>query len=227
MPYSLSRAYSNAVNDRYNIYGYCLQQVRQWWGIGPKYGSAISAWYGARYKHRNSSAPRGAAVFYSGGRYGHVAFSLGNGYVRSTDVAGRGRVGTVPINWFARNWGYNLLGWTEDLNGVKLPLGSTSTSSGTTLPKVDLSAAQGAARTNPPMSTNRVTYAQVIHIERALVKVGLNPGPVDGHYGTTCKSAYAAWQRRLGYSGSGADGIPGMTSLTALGRKTGLFTVVP
>lgn len=34
---------------------------------------------------------------------------------------------------------------------------------------------------------------------------------------------YAAWQRRLGYSGADADGVPGRVSLRRLGRKTGRF----
>ena len=37
---------------------------------------------------------------------------------------------------------------------------------------------------------------------------------------------YAAWQRRLGYRGKDADGVPGRVSLTKLGRKTGRFRVV-
>lgn len=40
---------------------------------------------------------------------------------------------------------------------------------------------------------------------------------VDGHYGLGTTSHYAAWQRRLGYSGLGANGLPGPTSLAKLG----------
>lgn len=42
---------------------------------------------------------------------------------------------------------------------------------------------------------------------------------VDGWYGSRTTAAYAAWQRRLGYSGLGANGIPGRTSLTKLGAN--------
>lgn len=41
---------------------------------------------------------------------------------------------------------------------------------------------------------------------------------VDGWFGTGTRSDYSAWQRRLGYSGLGANGIPGPTSLTKLGK---------
>lgn len=224
MVYSAAKAYTNALADRINTPGMCLQQVRAWWGVGSKYGSAIAAWNGSPRKHRNDwHPPKGAPVFYSGGKYGHIAFSLGNGYVRSTDVAGVGRVGTVPLNWFKSRWGYTYLGWTGDLNGVGLPL---SAATPTALPKVDLSELVRAAKTNPSLGGRPVTYPPAVHVERALLKAGVNPGPVDGHYGTTCRDAYRVWQRRLGYSGSAADGIPGMTSLTRLGRQTGLFTVV-
>jgi peptidoglycan hydrolase-like protein with peptidoglycan-binding domain len=40
---------------------------------------------------------------------------------------------------------------------------------------------------------------------------------VDGWYGNSTTSAYSAWQRRLGYSGLNANGLPGPTSLTKLG----------
>lgn len=222
MPYTLSKAYSLATTDRYNTPNLCLRQVREWWGVGSKYPSAISAWRNARYRY-SGVPPKGAPVFYSGGQYGHVAFSLGNGYVRSTDAAGRGKVGTVPLDWFNRNWGYTRVGWTRDLNGVLLPFPITTT----TLPVVDLSQLITAAKSNPPAISGTVTYRPTIYVERALAKIGyLAGGYVDGHYGRTTVAAYSRWQRALGYSGADANGIPGMSSLTALGRKTGLFRVV-
>ena len=46
---------------------------------------------------------------------------------------------------------------------------------------------------------------------------------VDGYFGTTTITAYAAFQRSLGYSGLAANGLPGASSLAALGQ--GRFTV--
>ncbi|WP_018157468.1 hypothetical protein [Demetria terragena] len=40
---------------------------------------------------------------------------------------------------------------------------------------------------------------------------------VDGHFGTTTITAYAKWQKSLGYSGLAASGLPGKTSLEKLG----------
>jgi peptidoglycan hydrolase-like protein with peptidoglycan-binding domain len=44
---------------------------------------------------------------------------------------------------------------------------------------------------------------------------------VDGIFGKATRDRYAAWQRRLGYSGSDANGIPGSTSARALAVKYG------
>ncbi|MFF8879592.1 N-acetylmuramoyl-L-alanine amidase [Streptomyces flaveolus] len=92
-------------------------------------------------------------------------------------------------------------------------------------PKVDLSQLVAAARSNPKASGQPVTYAGVRTVEAALVDEGLlSKGYSDGHYGTTTVTAYAAWQKRLGYTGRDADGIPGRTSLSRLGDRHG-FTV--
>jgi peptidoglycan hydrolase-like protein with peptidoglycan-binding domain len=47
-----------------------------------------------------------------------------------------------------------------------------------------------------------------------------------GFMGKETQAAYKQWQKRLGYKGSDADGAPGFASLSALGRKTGLFKAV-
>lgn len=98
-------------------------------------------------------------------------------------------------------------------------------------PKVDLSKLIAAAKSNPPKKGQPVTYDGVKVVEAALVKEGLlNRRYADGHFGTTTIRAYAAWQRRwsrlrsLGWSGSDVNGIPGETSLKALGDRHG-FTV--
>lgn len=93
-------------------------------------------------------------------------------------------------------------------------------------PVVDTSLAVSAARSNPPAAGTPVTYAGVRYIENALVAEGLlSASLADGHYGSATVTAYAAWQRRCGYSGSDADGIPGRASLTRLGAVHG-FAVI-
>jgi peptidoglycan hydrolase-like protein with peptidoglycan-binding domain len=95
------------------------------------------------------------------------------------------------------------------------------------LPAVDMELVLLAAQVDPPKADTGLTpgaSTHVIEVERALNAKGLlASSAVDGHFGTSTVSAYAAWQRSLGYSGLDANGIPGPTSLTRLGE--GRYTV--
>jgi hypothetical protein len=89
-------------------------------------------------------------------------------------------------------------------------------------PVVDLSRLVAAAKSDPSRAGTPVSYSGVRIVETALVDEGLLAKRYsDGHYGTVTVKAYAAWQKRCGYSGAAADGIPGKTSLTKLGRRHG------
>ncbi|MBU8549801.1 N-acetylmuramoyl-L-alanine amidase [Streptomyces sp. Babs14] len=120
------------------------------------------------------------------------------------------------------------LDWDDVLARVAKRLGSKPPAVSLPAPKkpiVDLSRLVAAARSNPAASGQPVTYAGVRTVEAALVDEGLlSKTYSDGHFGTTTITAYAAWQRRLGYRGNDADGIPGRTSLERLGDRHG-FTV--
>ncbi|MEO6412979.1 MAG: peptidoglycan-binding protein [Pedococcus sp.] len=92
---------------------------------------------------------------------------------------------------------------------------------------VDMEALLLAAQWDPRKPDQGITTgakASVLAVEGALADEGLLAASyVDGHFGTTTVTAYAAWQRQLGYSGLAANGLPGSASLTALG--SGRFTV--
>jgi hypothetical protein len=64
--------------------------------------------------------------------------------------------------------------------------------------------------------------AAVEAVQRALGEEGFGVA-VDGWFGSETASVYADWQSSLGYSGLGANGIPGPSSLAALGE--GRFAV--
>jgi hypothetical protein len=104
--------------------GMCQKFVRgQCWEVPSLYGSAIEAWNGAREKHPGDrTPPNGAPVYYRGGQYGHAVIYC-HGGIRSTDCQSSGRVSDTDLGWPERNWGYEYLGWTGDINGVDLPLG--------------------------------------------------------------------------------------------------------
>ena len=110
---------------RYDV-GMCLAFIRgEAWEIGSLYGSAIDAWYGAMHKHPGDrKPPLGAPMFYRGGQYGHIVINTGPGDIRSTDCPSSGHVSEAGTDWPVKNWGQTYLGWTEDLNGVRLPLGN-------------------------------------------------------------------------------------------------------
>ena len=97
-------------------------------------------------------------------------------------------------------------------------------------PKVSLRALLASIQTDKSKPTGYASNkANTLLVERALVAEGLLAGNLaDGSAGTSTfgqGSAYQRWQRSLGLTGSAADGIPGMNSLTALGKKRG-FDVI-
>ncbi|MEU8421483.1 peptidoglycan-binding protein [Micromonospora sp. NPDC048835] len=88
-------------------------------------------------------------------------------------------------------------------------------------PVVDMEATVLAAQIDPRRADNTLTPGaknSVLAVEQALQSQGLlNAQWVDGYFGTVTISAYAAYQRSLGYTGLAANGLPGTTSLTKLG----------
>ncbi|GHA28579.1 hypothetical protein GCM10010372_30450 [Streptomyces tauricus] len=94
-------------------------------------------------------------------------------------------------------------------------------------PVVDLSKLISAALADPPRSGTPVSYEGVRVVEDALVEERLLARALaDGHFGTATRAAYGLWQMRCGYKGEDADGLPGLASLTKLGKRRG-FSVTP
>jgi hypothetical protein len=112
----------------------CLKYTRTWLEIGSGAPDAITAWRNAKVKHPGASPPAGAPIFYEGGQYGHAALSLGGGKIRTTDAPGSGSVSTQNLDWPTDHWGYDYLGWTEDVNGVTIPYLKGSTGGGEPAP---------------------------------------------------------------------------------------------
>ncbi|MBW8483144.1 peptidoglycan-binding protein [Actinomadura parmotrematis] len=95
------------------------------------------------------------------------------------------------------------------------------------LPAVDMEAVVKAAQIDPRRPDRKPTpgaKASVLLVERALRdRKLLDAKRVDGSFGTTTVAAYAKYQKSLGYTGLGATGLPGKSSLVKLGA--GHFTV--
>ncbi len=102
-----------------------------------------------------------------------------------------------------------------------------------TLPAVNMEATVLASQIDPRRADDTLTpgaKASVLAVEQALqAKHLLDAKWVDGYFGTVTVSAYAAYQRSLGYTGLAASGLPGTTSLTKLGqnRYTVTHTIGP
>lgn len=104
----------------------CQMECRTAYGV-PSNGtpSAAADWKASKYKHATTdpmAIPRGALVRWTGGShgYGHVAIAVGNGMCWSTDLPVRGRRGLVAIDSVHKAWGLSLVGWTEDIDGVRV-----------------------------------------------------------------------------------------------------------
>ncbi|WP_211335413.1 peptidoglycan-binding domain-containing protein [Lentzea flaviverrucosa] len=95
------------------------------------------------------------------------------------------------------------------------------------LPVVNMEATVLAAQIDPRRADDTLTpgaKASVLAVERALqARNLLDARWVDGYFGTTTITAYAAYQRSLGHTGLAANGLPGASSLATLGQSR--FTV--
>ena len=99
-------------------------------------------------------------------------------------------------------------------------------------PAVNMELVLRAAQLDPHRANNQGTLhagTSVRRVQRQLFRKHYlsGRGYIDGTFGNLTKSAYAAWQRNLGYSGLDASGLPGPTSLQRLlGRRFALTRVV-
>jgi cell wall-associated NlpC family hydrolase len=101
----------------------CLAFVRTRYELPRRHHTAIGAWLAAKHKHRHDRRPpAGVPVFWSGGSRGrgHVAISLGHGRIISTDLPRTGHITRTGLSAPGRAWGLHYLGWTEDLEGVRI-----------------------------------------------------------------------------------------------------------
>ena len=113
-----------ALSSDVNEPGHCLEWARERADIPPWYDDAATAWANATGKRPGDRHPPvGAAVYWTGGSsgYGHIAISVGDGKVRSSDAGGEGRVETVPVDWAEKKWGLKYAGWSNSINGYTIP----------------------------------------------------------------------------------------------------------
>lgn len=104
--------------------GLCLAYVQDAYAAAARDPSAIAAWTNSQAKHPTTdlaSAPYGAPIYFTqaGNPYGHVAIHLaGDRMLTSDSAAGHPHEDSIAT-W--QSWGYQPLGWTEDIEGQTIP----------------------------------------------------------------------------------------------------------
>ena len=186
--------------------GMCLKTVRGYYGLAAKYGSAEDSWNNAEHKvhvREGKNIPRGVPVYWTNGRYGHIAISLGGGLCLSTDWKEAGRIDVAVIDEIGPRWGQQLQGYAWEVNDVVVWKPAPPK------PTVALANLRPGTR-----------HADVGEVKMVLRKKGYKGFIVASNkFGPGLRRAYGQYQRRLGYSGKDANGIPGRLSLRKLGFK--------
>jgi ribonucleoside-triphosphate reductase len=188
--------------------GQCLATTRKYYNVASKYGTAFLSWQAADHKHFSDDgrdAPRGAPVWWTGGSSGagHVAISVGGGVCLTTDWKRPGKIDYAHINDITTAWGLDYKGWTREINDVVV------------------------WRPRPPRDVVHLRNLRpgernedVLKVKHALHQKGYTGFLVTSNkYGNGIKRAYAKFQKRLGYSGPDANGVPGPNSLQKLGFR--------
>lgn len=131
MPATRQQAVASALASTTNTPRYCARWTRERFGVGALgdfdgdgAADAEDMWKAAKIRYQgDTNPPAGVPVYWGGGSQdnGHIAVSLGGGMIRSTDAAGAGKVGTVPLDFPTRAWGMPYLGWSDDLYGNEIP----------------------------------------------------------------------------------------------------------
>lgn len=219
MAVSPGQAIANARKTKTFDEGRCLVFVRTMFGVAARDPSASAAWQLAKFKHpvrSGAQTPRGAPVYWTGGSEGngHIAIATGNGNCWSSDAGGSGIVAKVNIDDLTERWSaLQFQGWAEDVNGVRVFDAADAKRRGPGVEKGDKVALHRLIPVDVPdvRAVQRALKRRMPTLNRDLVS--------DGCFGPLTQAAYARWQRRCGFRGDAADGIPGRTSLQRLGLQ--------
>lgn len=115
------------INRKTGFGGLCLAWTRQCFLYDGKvvpavHATAYIAWQATKRRHKGYNPPYGVPVWFGPSKYskaGHVAFSLGDGLCRTTNSS-TGRLHNMRIKDIEKGWGQEYLGWSEDINGVRV-----------------------------------------------------------------------------------------------------------
>lgn len=120
--------YQQLLEPNLGVVGYsglCLKYVTEVFGVPPKYPSASVAWQNARFKHTGTPPNNSVPIWFSWQVDGHVAL-WDNGLIYSTTAQGVKTFKSIQALMNYIGGGIAYLGWTEDINNVKV-VGETMT----------------------------------------------------------------------------------------------------
>jgi peptidoglycan hydrolase-like protein with peptidoglycan-binding domain len=154
----------------------------------------------------------------------------------SNDIRRHEKVDTVPITEnkdhaaFTMEWGLPYRGWIDWCPSGKLDVQPAAKPvPGKHEPQAH-SSAPAPAPVLPDVHLLRVQPGQsngeVKLVQKALQRMGVECGPVDGVFGPVTQKGYTQWQLICGFKGKDANGAPGAKSLRALGIATNSFFTV-
>jgi hypothetical protein len=108
------RGWKQAGGIRYGLCLFAAQDVTLWAGSTHVQPSAIAFWRSVKDGKNAHKKPRvGDLVFWSGGKYGHVAIYMGKGKILSTDVFVREAMRIGDFHAPETKWGQTYCGaWT-------------------------------------------------------------------------------------------------------------------
>lgn len=214
---AIAWAVKESANESRNWQGLCLMFVRSCFNVAARYPSAETGYYNTTKRHTSWPPPAGVPVWWTNGRYGHIAISTGDGYCWSTDWLRPGQVDRAPIRSITTQWGQNYRGWTEDINGV-----TVWSPPPPSLPKLNAAnIARAARKSESPPQGLLLKKAVAKEVGRGVMSLK------NGKLGAGFRRRYKLVQKKyLGSRGvpvsdRGADGIPGKASLTWLGKRHG------
>lgn len=95
----------------------CLKFSRTAYGVGAMHPDATTGWKATKQRG-TGKPPKGALVWWTTGRYGHVCLADGKGNVVGNWFKDGGRVRTVSISAVSAALGAQPAGWSRDINGI-------------------------------------------------------------------------------------------------------------
>jgi hypothetical protein len=190
--------------------------VRQSLDVPAKYGTAEKAYFKTTKRHTSWPPPPGVPVWWTNGRYGHVAISAGDGYCYSSDYKRHGKIDKVLISSITKGWGQRYRGWSEDINDVRVYTAAAK------ITKIDASNVAAAAKARKSV-TGGSTLKRAVAKEVGKGTMDLSNAILGGGFKTQYSLVQKKYFKVKGWKPKpgDTDGIPGIATLSWLGHRRG------